>query len=138
MSSELKVGDRLRPLRIGSVSSAAMKRMAVILDDPNQIHLDPEVVKSLGLGERVINQGPTNCGYVIDMLNQNYPTGELRRFTIRFLANVLGEDSVAASGTVSSVSAEPDGVLYGFEVELVVEGRGPALSGHADVFVASP
>jgi acyl dehydratase len=77
-----------------------MRDMALILDDPNQIHLDPGVVRALGLGDRVINQGPSNCGYIMNMLLAAFPGAGIRSFRARFLASVFAGDSVVAGGQV--------------------------------------
>ena len=47
------VGDELPPFMIESVSPEAMKQWAVFLADPNPIHLDVEVVKAKGLGDKI-------------------------------------------------------------------------------------
>jgi acyl dehydratase len=138
MTDQFSVGDTLTPWAIASISPGAMKRMAVVLNDPNKIHLDAEAVRAVGLGDRVINQGPSNCGYVMNMLKANFRDGELRTFKVRFLANVLGGDQVRAAGSVISVTDESDGRLFECAVSLEVDGRGPALEGLAHMFVANP
>ena len=67
------VGDAIAPFTIESVSADAMKNWAVFLADPNPIHLDVEVVKAKGLGDRVINQGPINVAYMMNMLLAAFP-----------------------------------------------------------------
>lgn len=99
----MQPGDALRPFVVGPVSAEKMKILAAILRDPNTIHIDPDVVRERGLGERVINQGPTNMGYVTTMLDDNFGPGSLARLTIRFGANVFAGDTVTAGGTVTDV-----------------------------------
>jgi acyl dehydratase len=55
----------LGPWRLDSVDSERMREFAVLLADPNPIHLEPEAVRARGLGDRVVNQGPANFGYVL-------------------------------------------------------------------------
>ena len=62
------VGDALAPFVIPGVSPEAMRQWSVFLADPNPIHLDVAVVKAKGLGDRVINQGPINVAYMMNML----------------------------------------------------------------------
>jgi hypothetical protein len=69
----MNAGDTLKPFRIARVSPEGMKAWAKFLHDPNPIHLDPAVVKAKGLGERVINQGPANLAYLINMLQAANP-----------------------------------------------------------------
>ena len=120
-----QVGDELPPRTIDSVSAERMKTMAVVLDDPNPIHLDPAAAEALGLGDRVINQGPTGVGYLLDMLAAAFPGATVRKVELRFLANVLAGDKVVAAGRVAAV--EDDEVTC--ELWLDVEGGPRAISG---------
>lgn len=131
-----KPGDALADHRITSVSAAAMRTMSVVLDDPNPIHLDANAVRELGLGERVINQGPANLGYVIDLVRNNFPGGRLTRFQARLLSNVFDGDIVTAGGAVDTVEHRDDGVHVTAKVWLDIEGSGRAVEGPADVVIA--
>lgn len=99
-------GDAIPPLRIDDVAAEPMKVMALLLDDSNVIHFDGEAVARLGLGDRPINQGPTNLGYVMRMLGE-WAGGEerIRSITTRFQGNVVAGDTVTATGRVTSVNA---------------------------------
>ena len=66
--SEVRVGTELEPFVVDGVSAEKMKLMAALLHDPNPIHLDPEAVRGLGMGDRVVNQGPANQAYLVNML----------------------------------------------------------------------
>jgi 3-hydroxybutyryl-CoA dehydratase len=131
MTTDVTVGTELDPHHIASVSAEKMKTMAIVLDDPNLIHLDAEVVKKLGLGDRVINQGPSNGGYIMDMLRYAFPGAVLRSFTMKFLANVHSDDELLAGGTIDAV----DGRTVTCSVWLDVVGVGHALEGTATVVV---
>jgi 3-hydroxybutyryl-CoA dehydratase len=125
------VGDMLLPFTIESVSPDAMKQWAVFLADPNPIHLDADVVKAKGLGERVINQGPINVAYMMNMLLAAFPGATIESMDSRFLDNVYGGDRAIASGTITAV----DGNRISCAFTLDVEGRGTVNSGTATVFV---
>lgn len=122
-----QVGDELASRTIESVDPELMKTMAVVLDDPNPIHLDPDAVKALGMGDRVINQGPTGVGYLLDMLAASFPAARLQDIEVRFMANVLGGDRCVASGKVTEVG---DGTVT-CEVALDVDGGARAIAGTA-------
>ena len=118
----MQAGDQIPGWTMESVSREKMKTMAVLLHDSNLIHLDPAVVAALGLGDRPINQGPTNLAYIMNMLDQwSGGFDQLAEVGVRFLANVFSEDSVTASGTVLSADGRtaecevrldgPDGVV---------------------------
>jgi acyl dehydratase len=123
------VGDAIPAFVIDSVSPDAMKDWAVFLADPNPIHLDVEVVRAKGLGDRVINQGPINVAYMMNMLMAAFPGGRIEAMDSRFLDNVYAGDKVVASGSVTAV----DGNAISCEFTLDVEGRGTVNAGTATV-----
>jgi acyl dehydratase len=122
-----QLGEELAPRTIASVSPDHMKTMAVVLDDPNPIHLDPEAVKTLGMGDRVINQGPTGVGYLIDMLVSAFPGATIEDIEVRFMANVLGGDRCIARGKVTEVG---QGTVT-CAITLEVDGGDTAIAGTA-------
>ncbi|NML09324.1 MaoC family dehydratase [Sphingobium sp. AR-3-1] len=125
------VGDALPPFTIESVSPEAMQQWAVFLADPNPIHLDVEVVKAKGLGDRVINQGPANVAYMMNMLMRAFPGGRIKAMDSRFLDNVYGGDRATVTGTVAAI----DGNSISCAFTLDVEGRGTVNSGTATIEV---
>jgi acyl dehydratase len=112
---------------IESVSAEAMKEWAVFLADPNPIHLDVEVVKAKGLGDRVINQGLVNVAYVMNMLMAAFPRAIIESMDSRFVDNVYAGDRVTAGGTVTLVE---DGRVT-CETWLRADGRDLVISGTA-------
>jgi 3-hydroxybutyryl-CoA dehydratase len=125
------VGDALPLFVIESVSPEAMKQWAVFLADPNPIHLDVEVVKAKGLGDRVINQGPINVAYMMNMLMAAFPGARIDAMDARFLDNVYGEDKAIASGTITAI----EGNRISCEFTLDVQGRGTVNSGTAIIII---
>ena len=130
-----ETGDKLPDFRIESVSRESMKAWAVFLHDPNPIHLDAEVVKAKGLGEKEINQGPTNVAYILTMLQQAFPEGQIQDLDSRFLDNVYADDTVECFGTVTDVSDTDKGSRVACEIDLQVPGRGIVISGTATVLL---
>lgn len=98
-------GDAL-PSRTLTVRPAAMAVLAEVLHDPNPIHLYPAAAEAAGLGPRVINQGPANLAYIIDMLAQAFPGHRLLSLESRYLANVCGGDEVEAGGQVTAAEGD--------------------------------
>ncbi|HEY3716469.1 MAG TPA: MaoC/PaaZ C-terminal domain-containing protein [Jatrophihabitantaceae bacterium] len=86
------------------VDPVRMHVMALLLGDPNVIHVDAEAVRALGLGDAPINQGPTNIGYLYNLLAQAYPGGQVTALKTRLLANVFAGDSVTAHGRETAVT----------------------------------
>jgi len=127
----IAAGNVLPPFRVECVSSEAMKAWAGFLRDPNPIHLDPRAVKSKGLGDRVINQGPANLAYVINMLQRAFPAAVIRTIDIRYVDNVFGGEAVEASGKVTEVIESAGEINVTCEVWLRAEARGAVISGTA-------
>ncbi|WP_417622390.1 MaoC family dehydratase [Parasphingorhabdus sp.] len=125
------VGDELPAFVIESVSPDAMKKWAVFLADPNPIHLDVEVVKAKGLGDKVINQGPANVAYMMNMLMAAFPGCRIETMDSRFLDNVYGGDKVVASGKITAIEDNK----ISCEFTLDVDGRGTVNAGTATVII---
>jgi 3-hydroxybutyryl-CoA dehydratase len=123
----VKVGDEL-PQRVVDVRPEPMKVTAALLRDPNMIHLDPAVTEALGLGPRVVNQGPLNLGYVHTLLEER---GRVVASRFRFHGNVLAGDRVVAGARVTAVAGD----LVDCEVWLDVTGGSRAVSGTARIRV---
>lgn len=124
----MRPGDELRGPEI-TVDPQPMKVLAALLRDPNMIHLDPAVTAGLGMGDRVVNQGPLNLGYVHTLLEQH---GRVVASRFRFHGNVVAGDRVVAGARVTAV----DGDRVDLEVWLDVAGGRRAVSGTARVDVS--
>ena len=127
----INVGDALPPFVIERVSPDAMRDWSVFLADPNPIHLDVEVVKAQGLGNKRINQGPINVAYMMNMLMAAFPGGRIEAMDSKFLDNVYEDDRVVASGTVTAVEDN----RVSCEFTLNVDGRGTVNAGTATVLI---
>jgi len=123
------LGDSIAPFEIDAVSTEAMKTWAIFLADPNPIHIDANAVKARGLGDRVINQGPINVAYMMNMLMNAFPGGVIKEMDTRFLDNVYGGDRVIASGRIVAI----DGDQIQCEFNLDVDGRGTVNAGSATI-----
>jgi acyl dehydratase len=133
-SDDVTVGTPL-PGQTVDVDAQRMKTMAALLRDPNPIHLDPEAVAALGLGDRPVNQGPVNLGYVMNVLLAwaDGDPGRIRRVTVRFLGNVLAGDRVHAGGEVRAVTEVGSVPVATCEVWLDRDDGTRLLTGTAEV-----
>src|SRR4051812_20683963 len=118
----------LPPLSL-TVGQDAMNAFADILDDPNPTPLEPAAAAAAGLGERTINQGPANFGYVLNMLLAAFPGARVADLDVRLLANVHAGDRVVAGGEVQGEEAG----RVRCAVWLDVEGGARAIEGTATV-----
>jgi len=133
MPANVEVGTEIPPFVVERVNTEKMKTVAALLHDPNPIHWDLESVARLGMGDRPVNQGPNNMGYIVNMLSAwAGDPGKLRRLRVRFLGNVFGGDRVVARGTVKAVREEGGERLADLDVVLE-RGEDTVLAGEATV-----
>lgn len=102
---EVRSGAHIPEWRVERVPLESMKTVGALLRDPNPIHWDTRVVRSLGLGDAPVNQGPSNMAYVMNMLIAWVGDARLiHSLDVRFGSNVFAGDTVVAKGRVVSVS----------------------------------
>lgn len=108
------VGTEIPPIHV-HVETAPMKVFTLITDDPNPIHWDRQAVRTAGLGDRVINQGGLNLGYVLNAVAAWAGSrSSIVGTRVRFLGNAFAGDDLVAGGTVESIdekSTPPNATL---------------------------
>lgn len=131
------VGTELPGYRVPSVSAEKMKTMAALLADPTPIHWDVATVRALGMGERPINQGPLNMGYVMNALT-GWAGGpdRLRRLRVRFLGTVSAEQQLDVRCTVTALREEDGQRVVDCDVVLKGVGGEPVVSGTATLVLS--
>jgi acyl dehydratase len=117
------VGAEIPPWTMASVDPARMKTMAAVLRDPYPVHWDRAANEAIGLGGRVINQGPLNLGYIVNMLLAWAGPSCVRRLTVSFGRPVLDGDCVTARGSVVAVEDVDGERRATCEVRLEREGE---------------
>lgn len=130
-------GDLLPTWTMEHVDAARMKTMAAILRDPYPVHWDRAGNARIGLGGRVVNQGPLNLGYIVNMLHAWAGPASVRRLTVSFGPPVLDGDCVTAGGRVVAVAPGEGEVLVTCDVWLERDGA-VVVDGTAIVALASP
>ncbi|MEE2034895.1 MaoC family dehydratase [Rhodococcus chondri] len=118
------VGEQIPGRVIDAVDPARMRTLSALMRDPNPIHFDRSAASTLGLGDRTVNQGPSNIAYVVSMLG-SWAGGADRvtGYRFRFLGNVFEGDRLQASGTVTAVEETAGGLVVRCELALdVVDG----------------
>ena len=132
--SGVRAGDLLPDLAVGPVSAEKMRTMSALMRDPNPIHFDPAAVRELGLGSRVVNQGPLNQAYVVALLARWAGGADrVRELRLRHLGAVFAGNRLRAHGRVVEVSEQEGGPLARCAVGLDVFGGRPVLTGTAIV-----
>jgi acyl dehydratase len=130
------VGTELPAFVVDPVPIEVMKTVAALLRDPNPIHFDAGAVAALGMGDRPVNQGPTNMAYVCNMLTAwTGDPGSVRRLQVRFLGNVFAGDRVIAGGVVTGIREEGGNRLADLDVWLERSPEDRVLAGAATVAI---
>ena len=129
-----EVGTQLPAYDVPSVSAEKMKTMAALLSDPTPIHWDVATLQALGMGDRPVNQGPLNMGYVMNAVTA-WAGGpqSLRRLRVRFLGTVLAGQHLRVRGTVTALREEAGARLADCDVVLEVVDGDAVVSGSATV-----
>ena len=97
------VGDAIPPWVMVDVRAERMRTTSAIHRDPNPVHWDPEAARARGLEGKVINQGPLNAAYLVNMLLAWRGPTCLRRLRVEFAGRVYDGDHVTAHGVVTAV-----------------------------------
>jgi 3-hydroxybutyryl-CoA dehydratase len=134
----LEQGGTIGPYRFENIAQADMTAFAEILRDPNPIHLDAAVVRSLGLGDRTVNQGPANLGYILNMLMVAAPAARVTSIEVRFLDNLFQGETAVAGGAIEAIEQFDDGESVTCSVWLDVDQQRRVLAGTATFVVPSP
>jgi 3-hydroxybutyryl-CoA dehydratase len=108
-----------------------MKTLALLLADPNPIHLDAAAARRLDVADRPVNQGPSTMAMAVNMVLAAFPGARLTSFRSRLLGLVLAGDSVEGGGNILDRKIMDGQELLRCQVHLDVPGRGRVLEAEA-------
>jgi acyl dehydratase len=117
--------------KLGHVDAARMKTLALLLADPNPIHLAAAAARRLGVADRPVNQGPSTMAMAANMVLAAFPGARLVSLCTRLLGLVLAGDSVEGGGSVVEREILDGQERVRCQVHLDVPGRGRVLEGEA-------
>ncbi len=107
------------PSLVVEVRSQDIETIMDVMEDMNPVHVDKELVESLGL-RGCVNQGPANLGYVMNMLISWSGSPEtIRHLNVRFHSISCPGDRLEARGAVSNLFSEGTSCFARCSVELV-------------------
>jgi acyl dehydratase len=124
-------GTALPDWTLGAVDPERMKALALLLGDPNPLHLDRDAAVRAGFADRV-SQGPANLAMLLNLVRQAFPAGRITRYQVRLAGAVLAGQAVRATGKVAARRSAAAGELLTCAVELHA-GDGVAMHGEVDV-----
>lgn len=117
--------------KLDRVDPGKMKTLALLLADPNPIHLDAAAAQRLGVADRPVNQGPSTMAMAVNMVLAAFPGARLTSFRSRLLGMVLAGDSVEGGGSVLDRKIVDGQERVWCQVHLDVPGRGRVLEAEA-------
>ena len=129
-----KIGDTIENWSF-SVVQENMNLWAEILDDPNPIHLDVNSVKSIGLGEKTINQGHANIAYIINAIDKNFPNSEIIRLNNKMTDSIVEGDHVNVSGLIENISIKNGSTIITCKLKLNVGQQKISVISEADILI---
>lgn len=96
-------GQMLPPLEVADITRERMLKVMAVMGDENPLHDDEALASELGF-RGIVNQGPANLAYVVNMLLRwcGNPTA-IRSMRFRFLDNVVPGDELEARATVTAL-----------------------------------
>ncbi len=134
---ELTAGTELPSLVVDGISVDDIRTVMDVMGDVNPVHIDEELVRRLGL-RGLVNQGPANLGYVVNMLLRTFPEpAVLRRLAFRFHASSSPGDELTARARILEASSVNGGSALRCEITLDRQDGARVLSGTADVLVGA-
>jgi acyl dehydratase len=100
---DLYEGMAIPPATFGPMDRNDYIKIAILLRDPNPIHLDRVYAQERHLPD-VIQQGPLNEAYLYKFLTDwLHRPWDLRKTRVRFLGNVFPGDVLACKGTITRI-----------------------------------
>jgi acyl dehydratase len=117
--------------KLDHVDAGRMKTLALLLADPNPIHLDAAAARRIGVADRPVNQGPSTMAMAANLLLAAFPGARLISLRTRLLGLVLAGDGVEGGGTVIDREILDGQERVRCRVRLDVPGRGRVLEGEA-------
>ena len=117
--------------KLDHVDPARMKTLALLLADPNPIHLDAAAARRLGVADGPVNQGPSTMAMAVNMVLAAFPGGRMISFRSRLLGLVLAGDSVEGGGNVMDRKIVDGQERVRCQLHLDVPGRGRVLEAEA-------
>ena len=105
MTRKLQVGDWLPEEKFGPLELADFVRYAGASGDMNPLHFDRTAAQSAGYPS-VFSQGMLQAGLLATSLTNWFPAESVRRFQVRFLAQVWPGDVLTCTGAVEQILGE--------------------------------
>lgn len=100
-------------------NASSMKVIAALLRDPNPIHFDRAAARAAGRGDRLVGQGPVSAALLYEAVLDHWPGAVVTSASLRYVANAVEDESLAAHVTVTSVEVADGAEVVTTAVRLV-------------------
>ena len=128
--AELSVGDTGPEVVVENLDRQDFVRYAGASGDFNPIHYDEPHAQAAGY-ESVFAQGMLTAGVAAHAIADWFGLANVRRFSVRFRAQVWPGDTITAVGEVTSVSVEGETATVEAEVSVTNQDGEVVLAGEA-------
>jgi acyl dehydratase len=136
MTTATEPGTVLADYPVGEITRDRMVAVMEVMGDLNPIHEDEELARKLGF-RGIVNQGPANLAYVVNMLIDRLGVGarQVKLLEFRFHDNVVPGDALIARGEITARRDEGPVTEVDCSFRLDLVGGAPRLSGTATIEV---
>jgi acyl dehydratase len=136
MTTTLEPGTVLIDYPVGEITRDRMVAVMEVMGDLNPIHEDEELARRLGF-RGIVNQGPANLAYVVNMLMDRLgvDAGQVKLLDFRFHDNVVPGDALIARGEITALRDKGQVTEVDCSFRLDMAGGAPRLSGTATIEV---
>jgi acyl dehydratase len=136
MRTDLTPGTVLDDYPVGGITRERMVAVMEVMGDLNPIHEDEELARRLGF-RGIVNQGPANLAYVVNMLidRLGVGAGQVKSLAFRFHDNVVPGDELIARGEITALREDGAAAEVDCAFRLDMVGGAARLSGTATIEV---
>ena len=133
-TTPLSVGSQAPARDFGPLTRQMFVRYAGASGDLNPMHYDDQLAQSAGYPS-VFAQGMFSAALLAGFAADWLGAGNVRRYGVRFREQVWPGDVLTCSGTVTAVTAEPEGDRSSLELAATRQTGGVAISGIAEFLI---
>ena len=134
MSAPVQVGTRGPERAFGPLDLATFVRYAGASGDMNPLHFDESRARQAGYPS-VFSQGMHQAALLSTYVTDWFGATTVRRFGVRFRAQVWPGDTLSCSGVVEAVTRGPDGQLVRLGLTVTRQTGEIVISGSSDVLL---
>ena len=130
-ASEIEVGQRFEQVLVDDLTRTQIVQYAGASGDYNPLHTDETFATKVAGYPTVFAHGMLTMGMTGKLVTDTVGDGRLKRYGVRFKAQVWPGDTLRATATVSAIREEAGEHLVDLEISTVNQDGVEVLSGSA-------